>query len=34
MWLVQNPSESNVDNLNNVRLDASTNFRGKKEGIS
>jgi hypothetical protein len=29
-WL-QNPNESNVDNLNNVRRAASRHFRKKKE---
>jgi len=28
-WL-QDPSKSNVDNLNNVRREASRQFRGKK----
>jgi len=32
-WL-QDPSQSNIDNLNNVRHEASRNFRGKKGGIS
>jgi hypothetical protein len=32
-WL-QNPNQSNVDNLNNVRREASTHFRNKNEGIS
>ena len=32
-WL-QDPSQSNVDNLNNVRRDASRHFRHKKEEIS
>ena len=31
-WL-QDPNESNVDQLNNVRREASRHFR-KKEGIS
>jgi len=30
---IEDPSRSNVDNLNNVRRDASRHFR-KKEGIS
>ena len=30
----QDPSQSNVDNLNDVRRDASRHFRKKKEGIS
>jgi hypothetical protein len=29
-WL-QDPNQSNVDNLNNERLEASTRFRNKKE---
>jgi hypothetical protein len=29
-WL-QNPNQSNVDNLNNVRCDASRHFRDKKK---
>ena len=33
MQWIQDPSQSNADNLNNVRLDASRNFREKKEGI-
>jgi len=28
---VQNPSQSNVDNLNNVRHEASRHFRNKKK---
>jgi hypothetical protein len=32
-WL-QDPSEMNGDNLNNVRHDASRQFKNKKEGIS
>ena len=32
-WL-QDPSQGSVDNLNNVRREASRHFRGKKEGIS
>ena len=31
MHLVQNPSQSNVNNLNNVRCDASRHFRNKKK---
>ena len=31
---IQDPSQSNVDNLNNVRRDGSRHFRNKKEGIS
>ena len=30
--LVQDPSQSIVDNLNNVRRDASRHFRNKKKG--
>jgi hypothetical protein len=30
MQLIQNPSQSNVDNLNNVRREASRHFRNKK----
>jgi hypothetical protein len=30
-WM-QDPSQSNVDNLNNVRRDASRHFRNKKKG--
>jgi hypothetical protein len=33
MQWIQDPSRSNADNLNNVRRDASRNFR-KKEGIT
>jgi hypothetical protein len=29
-WL-QNPNQSNVDNLNNVRSEASRHFRNKKK---
>jgi len=29
-WL-QNPNQSNVDNLNNVRCEASRHFRNKKK---
>jgi hypothetical protein len=32
-WL-QNPNQSIGDNLNNVKREASTHFRNKKEGIS
>jgi hypothetical protein len=31
-WL-QDPSQSNVDNLNNVRREASRHLKKKKEGI-
>ena len=31
MQLIQDPSRSNVDNLNNVRRDASRHFRNKKK---
>ena len=31
---VQDPSQRNVDNLNNVRREASKHFRKKKEGLS
>ena len=31
MQWVQDPSESNVDNLNNVRREASRHFRNKKK---
>ena len=31
MQCLQDPSQSNVDNLNNVRHDASRHFRNKKE---
>jgi len=31
-WL-QNPSQSNADNLNNVRSDASRHFRNKRRHI-
>ena len=34
MQWIQDPSQSNVDNLNNVRHEVSRHFRGKKEGIS
>jgi len=33
MQWTQDPSQSNVDNLNNVRRDASRHFRNKKFGI-
>ena len=29
-WL-QDPNQSNVDNLNNVKCEASRHFRGKKK---
>jgi hypothetical protein len=32
MQLIQYPSQSNVDNLNNVRRDANRYFRNKKKG--
>jgi hypothetical protein len=32
-WL-QDPDQSNLDNLNNATYEASRHFRGKKEGIS
>jgi hypothetical protein len=32
-WL-QDPNQSNVDNINNVRREASRYYRTKKEGIS
>ena len=31
MQLIRDPSRSNVDNLNNIRRDASRHFRGKKK---
>ena len=31
MQWVQDPSQSNVDNLNNVRREASRHFRNKKK---
>ena len=34
MQWIQDSSQTNVDNLNNVRRDASRHFRKKKEGIS
>ena len=33
MQWIQNPSQSNVDNLNNVRRDASRHFRNKKKDM-
>ena len=33
MHLVQDPSQSNVDNLNNVRREASIHFRQKRRNI-
>jgi hypothetical protein len=30
---IQNPSQSNVDHMNNVRREASRHFRNKKKGI-
>jgi hypothetical protein len=32
MQLIQDPSQSNVDYMNNVRRDASRHFRNKKKG--
>jgi hypothetical protein len=32
-WL-QDPNQSHVNNLSNVRREASRHFKGKKEGIS
>ena len=32
MQWVQDPSQRNVDNLNNIRRDASRHFRNKKKG--
>jgi hypothetical protein len=32
--VAKDPNQSNADNLNNVRPEASTHFRNKKEGIS
>ena len=32
MQWIHEPSQSNVDNLNNVRRDASRHFRNKKKG--
>ena len=34
MQWIQDSSRRNVNNLNNVRRDASRHFRNKKEGIS
>ena len=34
MQQLQDPTQSNIDNLNNVRREASRHFRKKKEGIS
>ena len=34
MQWVEDRSQSRVENLNNVRSDASRHFRNKKEGIS
>ena len=34
MQWINEPSRRNVDNLNNVRRDASRHFRNKKKGIS
>ena len=34
MQWIQDPSRSNVDNLNNVRHDASRHFRNKKKAYS
>ena len=34
MQWVQGPNQSNVDNLNNVRCEASADILVKKEGIS
>jgi len=31
MQWVQDPSQSNVDNLNNIRCEASRHFRGEKK---
>ena len=31
MQLLQNPSQNNVDNINNVRQEATTHFRNKKK---
>ena len=31
MQLLQDPNQSNVDNLNNVRREASRHFRNKKK---
>jgi hypothetical protein len=32
MHWIQDPSQSNVENLNNVKHDASRHFRNKKKG--
>ena len=34
MQLLQDPNQSNVDNLNNVRRDARRHFRNKKEYLN
>jgi hypothetical protein len=34
MQWIQDPSQSNLDNLNNVRRDASRHFRNKRRHIS
>jgi hypothetical protein len=34
MQWIHDPSQTNVDNQNNVRRDAKRHFRKKKEGIS
>jgi len=34
MQWIQDPNQSKVDNLNNVRREVSRHFRNKKEGIS
>ena len=34
MQWIHDPTQSNVDNLNNVKRDASRHFQVKKEGIS
>ena len=34
MYWIQDPSQSNVDNLNNVRRDASRHFRNKKKALA
>jgi hypothetical protein len=33
MQWIKNPSHGNVDNMNNVRREASRHFRNKKKGI-
>ena len=33
MQWIQDPSQSNVDNLNNIRRDASRHFRNKKKDL-